>query len=85
MRHVDDLITLEAKELWNPSSPETTQIYDFMTRVNKKYGLSLSDYHSLWEWSISNPAQFWEEIWHYTKIKAHRSYKQVSIPNSLLI
>lgn len=53
-------------------------IYDFMTKVNKKYGLSLSNYDALWKWSTSKPAQFWEEIWHYTHIKAHTPYKKVS-------
>lgn len=78
MPHIDEAVPLEAKELWRPSSPETTQIYDFMTKVNKKHGLSLNDYNALWKWSVSEPAKFWEEIWHYTSIKAHEPYKQVS-------
>lgn len=78
MPHNDEAVTSEAKELWRPSSPETTQIYDFMTKVNKKHGLSLNDYNALWKWSVSEPAKFWEEIWHYTNIKAHEPYAQVS-------
>jgi acetoacetyl-CoA synthetase len=87
MPHIDETITPEAKELWRPSSPEKTQIYDFMTKVNKKHGLSLNDYDALWKWSVSEPAQFWEEIWHYTHIKAHEPYKNVSIiePTAQLI
>jgi hypothetical protein len=38
----------------------------------------LKDYNSLWKWSVSEPAQFWEEIWHYTKINAHEPYQKVS-------
>ncbi|KAJ5826951.1 hypothetical protein N7447_003714 [Penicillium robsamsonii] len=74
---IDETVEPEVKELWRPSSPETTQIYDFMTKVNKKYGLSLNNYDALWKWSVSEPAQFWEEIWHYTKINAHNPYQQV--------
>lgn len=70
---------METKELWRPSSPEKTQIYDFLTLMNKKHTLGLKDYNALWQWSISEPAKFWEEIWHYTGIKAHRSYDEVSI------
>ncbi|KAJ5561557.1 hypothetical protein N7461_000318 [Penicillium sp. DV-2018c] len=77
MPHIDESIDPEAKELWRPSSPETTLIHDFMTKVNKKHALSLSDYNALWKWSVSEPAQFWEEIWHYTKINAHQPYQQV--------
>lgn len=66
------------KELWRPSSPQTTQIYDFMTKASRKYNLSLKIYNDLWTWSVSQPAQFWEEIWHYTAIKAHKPYDTVS-------
>ncbi|KAJ5677058.1 AMP-dependent synthetase/ligase [Penicillium maclennaniae] len=77
MPHIDEAVSMEVKELWRPSSPEKTQIYDFMTKVNKKHGLSLRDYNSLWKWSVSEPAQFWEEIWHYTHVLAHESYTRV--------
>ncbi|KAJ5361345.1 hypothetical protein N7541_002189 [Penicillium brevicompactum] len=79
MPHIDEAqaVDLEVKELWRPSSPESTQIHDFMTKVNKKYGLSLNDYNSLWQWSVSEPAQFWEQIWHYTHINAHKPYQKV--------
>lgn len=78
MPHIDEAVSSEARELWRPSSLETTQIYDFMTRVNKKHGQSFNDYNALWKWSVSDPAMFWEEIWHYTSIKAHEPYQQVS-------
>ncbi|CAG8284281.1 unnamed protein product [Penicillium salamii] len=79
MPHIDEAESFdsEVEELWRPSSPESTQIYDFMTKVNKQYGLSLKDYSSLWQWSVSEPAQFWEQIWHYTHIKAHKPYQKV--------
>ncbi|KAJ6145836.1 Malonamoyl-CoA synthetase vrtB [Penicillium chermesinum] len=47
-----------------------------MSKVGQKYDIPLKDYNALWQWSISEPAKFWEEIWHYTQIKAHRPYKQ---------
>lgn len=66
------------KELWRPSAPQATLIYDFMTKTSQKHGVSLHDYHDLWNWSVSEPSKFWEEIWHYTSIKAHTPYDQVS-------
>ncbi|KAJ5097260.1 AMP-dependent synthetase/ligase [Penicillium angulare] len=77
MPHIDEIVNTEAKELWRPSAPEKTQIYDFMNKVNEKHALSLNDYHGLWQWSISEPAKFWEDIWHYTGIKAHKPYDEV--------
>lgn len=75
--NMDEVLAAEAKELWRPSSPEKTQIHDFMTKINWKYGLSLNNYNDLWQWSVTEPAKFWEETWHYTAIKAHEPYKQV--------
>jgi acetoacetyl-CoA synthetase len=71
-------VSAEAKELWRHSNPQSTQIYDFMQGLNQKYQLSLQNYNDLWQWSISRPSEFWEEIWHYTNIKAHKQYGRVS-------
>lgn len=78
MPHIDESIPPAATMLWKPSYPEKTQIYDFMTKVSKKYGLALHDYNALWSWSVSEPAKFWEEIWHYTNVQAHQPYDTVS-------
>ncbi|KAL2005472.1 hypothetical protein VTN00DRAFT_2683 [Thermoascus crustaceus] len=72
------------KELWRPSSPHATQIHDFKTIVSKKHGIPLNDYNDLWQWSVSEPAKFWEEIWHYTGIKAHKPYTKVLEPDAPL-
>lgn len=68
----------EPKELWRPSSPERTQIHHFKTQINKKYGLNLDTYHDLWQWSVSESATFWEEVWHYTGVRAKQPYSKVS-------
>ncbi|RVX65930.1 hypothetical protein B0A52_10237 [Exophiala mesophila] len=64
-------------ELWRHPRPETTQFYAFQQHLRKKYRLESDSYSDLWKWSIDNPSAFWEEIWHYTGIKAHQTYKSV--------
>ncbi|CRG83108.1 acetoacetyl-CoA synthetase [Talaromyces islandicus] len=71
----------EAKELWRPSAPERTQIHHFKDLVSRKYSLELADYHDLWKWSVSEPALFWEEVWHYTMVKAHSPFTKVLDPD----
>lgn len=66
-----------ARELWRHPEPEKSQIYAFQQHVNKKYGLSTNSYDALWQWSVDQPAAFWEEIWHYTGIKASKPYDTV--------
>ncbi|KAL4791720.1 hypothetical protein BDV19DRAFT_369916 [Aspergillus venezuelensis] len=72
------------QELWRHSAPEFTQIYHFMKTVAKKHGLKFDNYNDLWQWSISEPAKFWEEIWQYTAIKAHKLYNHVMDSGTLL-
>lgn len=67
-----------SEELWRHSSPESTQIHDFMQKSAEKYGLPLKSYQDLWQWSVSEPAKFWEHVWEYTGVKAHEPYNHVS-------
>lgn len=68
-----------AKELWRPSNPEQTQMFHFKSYISQKYAVPLPGYSDLWQWSVSEPAKFWEEIWHYTGIKAHKTYDEVCV------
>ena len=64
-------------ELWRHSDPDSTPMARFMRHVNSKYGLSLSDYPTLYRWSVDNVAEFWEECWHFCGIRASQSYDEV--------
>ncbi len=64
----------ENQELWRHSHPERTQIYAFQQHIGEKYGLTFGSYKDLHEWSVSNPASFWEEILHWTGIRIFDSY-----------
>lgn len=68
---------VEAIELWHPSAPEKTEMFKFKTHVGQRYNLKLKNYDDLWQWSISQPGDFWEEVWHYTGVKAHAPYSKV--------
>lgn len=68
---------LDAIELWRPSAPERTEMFKFKTHIGQKYNLKLKNYDDLWQWSISQPADFWEEVWHYTGVRAHTTYSKV--------
>ncbi|KAK3379723.1 acetoacetate-CoA ligase-like protein [Lasiosphaeria ovina] len=70
-----------ARELWRHSSPQSTQMWKFMLHVNQKYRLNLSDYPSLYKWSVENVAAFWEEVWHFAGIKASKPFDQQVLPD----
>ena len=69
--------TGEPVELWRHSNPKNTTIYKFKELISSKYILDLPTYHDLWQWSVNEPASFWEEVWHFTGIKTHAQYKTV--------
>lgn len=72
----DQSLSNDSPELWRHPKPEGTAFYDFQQRVKQKHGVD-GDYHDLWRWSVEQPAAFWEEIWHYTGIKAQKPYNKV--------
>ncbi|KMU78645.1 acetyl-coenzyme A synthetase [Coccidioides immitis RMSCC 3703] len=74
----------DARELWRPANPEATSIHKFKSIVASKHAPGLESYHDLWQWSVDEPAKFWEEVWNYTGVKAHRPYEKVCQPEALL-
>ncbi len=50
--------------LWVPSSPESTNLADFM----RKLGHEKLDYKSFWRWSVDHPEKFWDALWDYTGV-----------------
>ncbi|MBB4265314.1 acetoacetate--CoA ligase [Roseospira visakhapatnamensis] len=53
--------------LWSPSEAgiRASTMMAFMDQVNQAHGLSLSDYDSLYQWSIDQPAAFWSAVWDF--------------------
>ena len=67
------------KLLWEPSEErvKNSNMYAFMTGVNRKYGKDFSGYGDLWQWSVDHISDFWAEMWDFAEIRASRPYEQV--------
>ncbi|MFP4477724.1 MAG: acetoacetate--CoA ligase [Desulfatibacillaceae bacterium] len=67
------------KLLWTPSEERVraSNMYGFMQRINKKYGLGLRDYPDLYAWSVARIPEFWEEMWQVADIIHENPYTQV--------
>ncbi len=68
----------ETVELWRHPHPEKSEFYAFQQHVAKKHGVPTTAYHDLWQWSVDHPGAFWEEVYNYTGIRAHKRYDFVS-------
>lgn len=81
-----------ATELWRHPNVPATQMWAFLQRINDKYALQLQAYGELYRWSTNNIALFWEEVWHFTGVRAVKEFDLVRdfrtlstlLPSSLL-
>lgn len=67
------------KLLWTPSESyiKNSNMYAFMQYVNKAKGLALSDYKTLYAWSVDNIPDFWELLYKYLGIITSKPYTAV--------
>lgn len=65
-------MTTEGQLLWKPCQEriENAEISRFMRWLNEERGLQLKAYHSLWQWSVDDVAEFWAAFWEYCEIKS---------------
>ena len=68
-----------AKLLWEPSGQQVADanMTRYIERVNEWYGLGLTDYHQLYEWSVTEIEAFWESLWRFLDIIHSKDSQQV--------
>ena len=61
-----------SEQLWQPSEQQLAKasIIAFRELVNKRFGITLSNYAALHQWSVENPEYFWSVVWDFCDIKA---------------
>ncbi|XP_057295195.1 acetoacetyl-CoA synthetase-like [Hydractinia symbiolongicarpus] len=70
-------MTHDAYEMWKPPTNSPNNMNNFRLHVNKKFKLSLGNYHELWKWSVEEYDKFWEEFWFFSKLKYSKIYSMV--------
>jgi acetoacetyl-CoA synthetase len=68
-----------AQPLWTPTPEQVAQsnMRRFMADVSQTHHLSLNDYDSLYDWSVSHIAAFWEAVWQFAGIVHSAPYTSV--------
>ncbi|MCL6610171.1 MAG: acetoacetate--CoA ligase [Peptococcaceae bacterium] len=65
--------------MWQPSAERVEQAN--MTRyigfVNQNYGKNFKTYDELYDWSVTETADFWESVWKFCGITASKPYDNV--------
>jgi len=70
-----------SRVLWKPDEQqiERANMTRFMKCVNEKYGLTISSYDELYQWSIDNIPDFWEAMWNFGDIVHSETYDEVAV------
>ena len=55
---------------WQPTERDIAEarITDFARFVEQRTAASFTDYQSLWQWSVDDPAAFWGALWEYFEL-----------------
>jgi acetoacetyl-CoA synthetase len=69
--------------LWQPSADFIAQsnLKKFQTYAEATYARSFFDYDALWQWSVEQPAQFWQSVADFFQLQFHSPASQVLRPN----
>ncbi|MYN14198.1 acetoacetate--CoA ligase [Pusillimonas sp. TS35] len=52
------------------------EITRFRRWIEKRNGISLPDYHALWQWSVTELNTYWENVWEYFEIQSATPYEK---------
>lgn len=64
-------------KLGEPPNPTASQLWAFLTTINREHNLSLTTYHDLHEWSTTNISAFWAAVYAFTHITSSVPYTSV--------
>lgn len=67
--------------LWQPSQKRivSSRLFQFMRSLEEKSLGSFPDFLALQDWSLKNPAYFWESVWEFCDIQGERGQQTISL------
>jgi acetoacetyl-CoA synthetase len=71
------------RKLWEHPDPKSTRMWKFITRANQEFGLNLTNFEDLYQWSVgNNRLDFWKLLWDDVDIIHEGTYEKVVDPNA---
>ena len=66
--------------LWIPSAERAaaSQVQAFITEVDRRHGVRLSDYRDLHAWSVEHPDLFWSLVWDFCEVIGDKGERLVA-------
>ena len=77
--------TAPPSALWAPSPERVADanITRFQRFVSERYGVSFADYNELWQWSVTELADFWAAVWEFFGLDEVSGYDEVLADESM--
>jgi acetoacetyl-CoA synthetase len=73
--------------LWTPTEERiaNANVTHYSTWLKNEKDLDLPDYRSLWEWSVSERADFWQSLWEYFDVVSSKDPDEVLVDGGDMI
>ncbi|KFZ23494.1 hypothetical protein V502_02032 [Pseudogymnoascus sp. VKM F-4520 (FW-2644)] len=65
------------RKLWEHPNPESTAMYKFMQKINKKEFVQLKTFWELYQYSITQRSKFWDECFQFLNLIYSGTYEKV--------
>ncbi|KAI1429566.1 hypothetical protein F5Y12DRAFT_796480 [Xylaria sp. FL1777] len=71
------MTTAIPRKLWEHPSPKSTQLWDFMQLINRKYQLNLTTFQDIYQFSVGRSSEFYDEVFKFGNLIYSGSYSRV--------
>ncbi|KAI1169209.1 acetoacetate-CoA ligase [Nemania serpens] len=71
------MATAIPRKLWEHPNPKSSQLWDFMQRINQKHHLDLTTFQEIYQFSIDRRSEFYDEVFKFGNIIHSGSYTRV--------
>ncbi len=74
-----------SQQLWQPEKDQidNSLLYHFISKINLKYQLNLTDYQDIYLWSVENNRAFWPELWDFCLVIGQQGDTVLSNPENI--
>lgn len=75
-----------AKPLWVPTfeAAQNTSLARFQRKAEEVAGQKFETYSDLHQWSVAEPARFWQLVWQHCEVRASREADDVYVPGEAM-
>ncbi|MBI1326335.1 MAG: acetoacetate--CoA ligase [Alphaproteobacteria bacterium] len=80
-RNIDE----NAPLLWTPTAEQikNSRLFAFKALAEKETGQSFPDYHSLWQWTVTDVANFWNLAWDFMNVIGEKGGTVLAQPDKM--